>query len=278
MSDDAQAQQAKADEAAAKEAAKQAKADQKAADKAAKLAAAQAKADAKAAAKQAKDDEKAAAKQAKADEKAAAKESKEAEKEAKRAEKDAPAESPGTVSDRWERYNQLRANVRRRRTAYGLMIFLAFVTLFATLWDIVYNASDLKWPLLAIYAVLILWGVILLFSRRRHLQEVAELEAMQRTYLECDHCKGVFQFGQLRLKDRKKVGFSCPVCGDDSLLPGPESPAVERILPDAAVIETEYACRNCNEQIVVGTFGGRPRAAAFHACPSCGVAGKVAPT
>lgn len=255
MSDDAQAQQAKADKVAAKAAAKQAKADAKAAAKQAKL----------------------EAKQAKAAEKAAAKEAKAAQKEAKRDRKDAPAESAGTVSDRWERYNQLRANVRRRRVAYGLIILFAFLTLFATLWDIVYNASELKWPLLAVYAVLILWGVILLFSRRRHLQEVAELEAMQRTYLECDHCKGVFQFGQLRLKDRKKVGFSCPVCGDDSLLPGPESPAVERVLPDAAVIETEYACGNCNEQIVVGTFGGRPREAAFRACPSCGVAGKVVP-
>ncbi len=238
----------------------QSKEDRKAAKAAAKLA----KAEEKAAAKQAKLE----AKQAKADDKAAA-------KEAKEAEKDAPAESEGTVSDRWERYNQLRANVRRRRVAYGLIITFAFLDLFGTLWDIVYNASELQWPLLAVYALLILWAVILLFSRRRHLQEVAELEAMQRTYLECDHCKGVFQFGQLRLKDRKKVGFSCPLCGDDSLLPGPESPAVERVLPDAAVIETEYACGNCNEQIVVGTFGGKPREAAFRACPHCGVEGKV---
>lgn len=231
---------------------------------------------AKQAAKLAKAEEKAAAKQAKLDAKQAKADAKAAAKQAKREGKDAPAEGKGSVGDRWERYNQLRANVRRRRVGYVLIILFAFLTLFATLWDIVYNASDLKWPLLGAYVLLFVWGLIMLFSRRRHLQEVAELEAMQRTYLECDHCRSVFQFGQLRLKDRKKVGFSCPVCGDDSLLPGADAAPVERVLPDAAVVESSYACGNCNEQIVVGTFGLKPRAATFKACPNCGAAGKVA--
>lgn len=180
-----------------------------------------------------------------------------------------------SAAAKWERYNQLRANVRRRRLGYVLILVFAFVTLLATLVDIVYNDSDLKWPLLALYLILLVWGILMLFSRRRHLQEVAELESMQRTYLECDHCRNVFQFGELRLKDRKKVAFSCPVCGEDSNLPAPDAQPVERVLPDASVVESTYSCGNCREQIVVGTFGGKPKDSSFQACPSCGVAGQV---
>lgn len=247
-----------------KAAAKQAKADAKAQAKADRAAAKQVKADVKA---QAKAEKAAAKEQAKAD-KAAAKES-------KKGKPDAAAKGEPTFSEKWERYNQLHANVRRRRVGYVLIILLAIGVFLGTAWDIVYNASDFKLYFFIAYGVLFLWGLVMLFSRRRHLQEILELEAMQRTYLECEHCNSVFQFGELRLKDRKKVGFSCPVCSEDSALPAPDAIPVERVLPDAQVIETTYGCGNCNEQIVVGTFGTTPRATRFQACPSCGVTGKV---
>ncbi len=214
--------------------------------------------------------QKAADKQAKKDAKAAAKADKAAAKSGRKASKDA------TLADKWERYNQLRANVRRRRVAYGFIITLAILVFLATAWDIIFNDSAFKLYLLPAYLVLFVWGLILLFSRRRHLQEVAELEAMQRTYLECDHCKSVFQFGELRFGERKRVGFSCPVCGDESALPGPGAIPVERVLPEAPVVEATYSCGNCTEQIVVGTFGTTPAESRFRACPRCGVPGQVA--
>ncbi|MEK6976258.1 MAG: hypothetical protein AABY18_07950 [Candidatus Thermoplasmatota archaeon] len=228
----------------------------------------------KAAAKAAKQEAKLAEAEAKAQAKADKKAAKKAGKE------EAPAAAPAADADetldaKWERYNQLRANVRRRRTAYGLAILFGVLVFLATAWDIVFNESAYQWYLLPIFAAIILWEVILFFSRRRHLQEVAELEAMHRTYLECETCNSVFQFGELRFSDRKRVGFSCPVCGEDSALPGPGATPVERVLPEANVIETTYACGNCSEQIVVGTFGGTPRETRFRACPSCGERGQV---
>lgn len=252
------------------DAATQANADAKAQAKAEKAAAKQAKAEAKAQAKA----DKLAAKEAKRADKAAAKANKRAAKEQAKADTEAPAEE-ATFSEKWERYNQLRANVRRRRAGYVLIILLAIGVFLGTAWDIIYNSSDFKLYFFIAYGVLFLWGIIMLFSRRRHLQEVMELEAMQRTYLECEQCNSVFQFGELRLKDRKKVGFSCPVCSEDSALPGADAIPVERVLPEAHVIESTYGCGNCNEQIVVGTFGASPRASRFQACPSCGVTGKV---
>lgn len=220
--------------------------------------------DAPGAAEETKQERKARLKQEKADAKAQAK-----------ADREVGQEADQSLSAKWERYNQLRANVRRRRAGYVLIILLAIAVFLGTAWDIVYNASDFKLFFFAAYGVLFLWGIVMLFSRRRHLQEILELEAMHRTYLECEHCNAVFQFGELRFKDRKRVGFSCPVCSEDSALPGPDSIPVERVLPEAQVVETTYACGNCDEQIVVGTFGATPRASRFQACPSCGVSGHV---
>lgn len=214
----------------------------------------------------------AAQKQAEKDAKAQAKADKAA---AKAQARQAKSGKDATLADKWERYNQLRANVRRRRVAYGIIITLAILVFLATAADIIFNDSGLKWPLLAVYVVLFVWGLILLFSRRRHLQEVAELEAMQRTYLECGHCNSVFQFGELRFGERKRIGFSCPVCGDESALPGPGATPVERVLPEAQVVEATYNCGNCTEQIVVGTFGTAPVESRFRACPRCGVPGQV---
>lgn len=208
--------------------------------------------------------------EAKAQAKAQAKAAREAKRQA---ELEAKAQSQ---APKWERYNQLRANIRRRRIAYVVALVLGILVFLATVWDMVFNAAEFKWYLLPAFALIVLWEVILLFSRQRHLQEVAELEAMHRTYLECDACRSVFQFGALRLKDRRKVAFSCPVCNEDSLLPPPDASPVERVLPEANVQELTYACRNCNEQMVVGTFGSRPKDTSFEACPRCGVGGQVA--
>lgn len=173
------------------------------------------------------------------------------------------------------RYAQLRANVRRRRTWYGLSIFLDIVVLAATLWDIIFNDSDLKWPLLAAYVVLFIIGIIALFSMKRHLEEVNEIKALERAWLECDNCRSVFQFGSESFLSRRRVGFTCPVCGDESSLPLPGSEPVERPLPAGGLQESNYLCGNCQEDIVVGVYGAAPRGVQFRACPKCGVSGQI---
>jgi hypothetical protein len=184
-------------------------------------------------------------------------------KSAKQAERDA----------KMARYRQLRANVRRRRFFYGLFIFLAFVTLVATVWDIVLNGSDFQWFLLPVYVVLFILALLLLISRKRHLQEVNEIKALERAWMECLNCKSVFQFGSESFLSRRRVGFTCPVCGDESALPLPGAEPVERPLPTGALHEISYLCQHCKEDIVVGVYGGRPRDVDFRACPRCGEAG-----
>lgn len=174
------------------------------------------------------------------------------------------------------RYRLLRANVRRRRFFYGLFIVLAILVFAGTVWDIVYNDSDFQWYLLPAYVVLFILGLLLLISRKRHLQDLNEIKALERTWLECDHCHSLFQFGQESFQSRRRVGFTCPVCGDESALPLPGSDQVERNLPDGRLEQNNYLCGNCREDIVIATVGGRPRDVKFRACPKCGVKDRIA--
>ena len=177
--------------------------------------------------------------------------------------------------EKMARYKRLRANVRRRRVFYWLLIVLAVATLVATLWDIVFNDSDWQWFLLPVYVVLFIFAVLALLSRKRHLEEVNEIKALERTWLECDNCRSVFQFGQESFNARRRVGFTCPVCGDESALPLPGTEPVERALPSGRLEEANYLCGNCKEDIVLGVYGGRPRDVDFRACPKCGTTGQI---
>lgn len=186
------------------------------------------------------------------------------------------AEKQAERDEKLARYRQLRANVRRRRFFYGLFIFLAIGIFVATLWDIVYNGSEFQWFLLPGYVVLFVLGLLLLISRKRHLEEVNEIKALERAWLECDNCRSVFQFGSESFLSRRRVGFTCPVCGDESALPAPGAQPIERALPAGSLHEISYLCGNCKEDIVVGVYGGRPRDVDFRACPRCGESGHIA--
>lgn len=177
--------------------------------------------------------------------------------------------------EKLRRYAQLRANVRRRRGWYVAFILLALAVFLATVADIVFNDSDLKWYLLPAYVVLFILGILLLFSRKRHLQEVNEIKAIERAWLQCGTCSSVFQFGSESFLSRRRVGFTCPVCGDESALPLPGTNPVERELPPGRLEEDNYVCTSCKEDIVVGVYGGRPREVDFRACPKCGVKGQI---
>ena len=177
---------------------------------------------------------------------------------------------------RYARYKHLRANVRRRRMGYALFILFAIGVFATSIADIVI-LNDLLLPyVFAGYAVLFVLAVILLFSRGSHLEDLEELRALEKTLLQCPDCTSVFQYGQIRLHDRRKTAFSCPVCGVFSQLPDPTSPPVKALRPTGAFRELQYRCNNCNEALAIGTFGETPlHLVRFRACPNCGEKGFV---
>jgi hypothetical protein len=187
--------------------------------------------------------EKQAAKEAKVGDKQAAKDARQAERIAE-------------LEAKLARYKQLRANVRRRRFAYGLFIVLDIVVIAATVWDILYNHSDFELYVFAAYGVLFLFGLILLFSRRKHLEEVAEMARLERVVLEDPSTGELFQLGASKLPDLVGLEFSSPATGRYYRMPALDSQRVERPAPDAAAVVKPFHYEGITGE--VATFGKEP--------------------
>lgn len=180
-------------------------------------------------------------------------------------------------AERYARYQHLRANVRRRRIGYALFILFAIAVFATSIVDIVALKDVLKWTVVfPAYLVLFVLAIVFLFSRAAQARDLAELRALAKTLLQCPDCTNVFQYGQIRLADRKKTAFSCPICGVYSSLPDPNAEPVKALRPTGPFRELQYHCNNCNEALVVGTFGATPlHLVRFRACPNCGEKGFI---
>jgi len=171
------------------------------------------------------------------------------------------------------RYRELRANVRRRRAFYGITIVLAIAVFLATVWDIVFNASDLKWPLLAAYVVLFILGILALISRRRHLEEVNELAELRRVFLEDPGSGDIFEVSSSRLEALQGVEFSSPTTGAFFRVPPLDTPPVERTLPGGSPVARRFDHEGVDVEIA--TYGAPPRDVVFRR--PAGVAPPAAP-
>ncbi len=196
------------------------------------------------------------------------------------------------------RYGHLRANVHKRRTGYKWILALGFLTLAATVVDILFLDNALQLPLLAVYGVLALAAILMYFSRsiKEPKEEEPEEEAFpvdaninlrERTgtsydladvrhgVLSCPSCRQVFQLGLEHYDQRRNVLFTCPECGEAGRLPTDAKPPVVADIPVEPVHAAWYHCDHCGEDWSVGTFGHDGRVSRFEACPHCGTKDEI---
>lgn len=193
---------------------------------------------------------------------------------------DAGTQDGGAKAEGYAKYRHRRANVRRRRAAYLWIILLALATVALAFVDVAALGAKTKaieYTVYGLLAFLFLWAFIMLFSRRRPVEEEAVVaKDMERTLLQCPECKSVFQFGELHFTDNRRTAFSCPVCGAFGKLPDPQQEPVKVLRPEGDFKELHYHCTNCNEDLAVGTFGDTPlHLVRFRACPHCGEKGHI---
>lgn len=173
----------------------------------------------------------------------------------------------------YARYRHLKANVKRRRTLYVLLIVLSVVTLGFAAVDILFLGSAAKFAVLGAFVVEIIWAILMLISTHRGREELAEIDRLQRTLLQCPDCKNVFQYGEIHFDDHQKAAFTCPVCGAYGALPDPGAAPVKAVVPEGDLKVKHYVCTNCKEEIEVGTYGDQPLYdVRFRSCPRCGQA------
>lgn len=209
------------------------------------------------------DAEKHQKKATKAQAQAEKKEAKERKKTAKKA--GAPKEAG------LEKYQHLRADVPKRRKAYGWFIALAILVFIVSLVDILFLDQLLFWGVIAAYAILIVWAFFLLFSRRGE-ERMRQATATDRDYLRCGTCRHVFAFDMQHLHDpRKPVVFTCPECGTPGRLPDTEKGAAPAAIPGGGSFGPRFLCENCGERWSVSALGHDPKSDVhFEACPHCG--------
>ena len=158
---------------------------------------------------------------------------------------------------RLARYRTLRANVRRRRAAYVLLLLLAIAVLAATVWDMVFNAADLKWLLLPGYPVPVVLGVLALVSRRRHLEEVNELAELRRVFLEDPGSGDIFELTSSRLEALQGAELSSPTTGEFFRVPPLDTPPLERAFPTEPPVSRRFDHDGID--VEVATYGRTPR-------------------
>ncbi|MES2153804.1 MAG: hypothetical protein V4510_01570 [bacterium] len=211
-----------------------------------------------------------------------------------------PGQTKTTEKTTTTKHSHLRANVKRRRGLYALIIFLALVAIAVAIVDILVLRGDkdpatlassdrtIEYAVYGILALLFIWAIILFLSRRSGDEQttvetttetVEEMRArleLERSLMQCPDCKSVFQFGEAHFRDNKRTAFSCPVCGVYSRLPDPAMEPVKVLRPEGEFKELQYHCTNCDEDLAVGTFGETPlHLVRFRACPSCGERGFI---
>lgn len=186
-----------------------------------------------------------------------------------------------------EPHEHLRANPGKRKGAFAMFLVLAFVLVGAAVADILFLDSVLKWGVLGLFALLLVWGLFLLFSRRIRTSRAAyssvdthqwEDEAgwTDRALLRCPDCQNIFEYSEDHLDDRRDSAFSCPVCGRYSHLPKSDAEPVRAPVPEGDAQEVAYVCMECHERIRIGTFGEDPHyESTFRTCPHCGVRNAV---
>jgi uncharacterized membrane protein YhaH (DUF805 family) len=193
---------------------------------------------------------------------------------------------------KYAKYQHLRANVRRRRQAYGWFIVLAILVFIASIVDILFfreetwNADKVavagtelglvETIVYALYAVLFVWGIFLLISRRRHKAELAAIADLERQLFACPDCNAIMELG-LAKPGEKTVAMSCPNCGRFNRFNPDTKQVWHAEAPAGRPREIRMECSKCEEEIGVGMYGRNPGPVQFRACPHCGSTGTVQP-
>lgn len=181
---------------------------------------------------------------------------------------------------RWDaRYGHLRANVPLRRTGYGWFMVLAVLVFIVSVIDIVYLDEVLYYGVLGAYALLLIWALLLLASRKRKSGDddemlefqLADEMSLKEEYLRCPECRHIFEFDMEHRDGRKGVNLSCPECGYIGRLPPADRERVAAAVPGGEADGPTFVCDACGEHWLVGTIGHKPKHdVQFSACPNCG--------
>jgi len=98
------------------------------------------------------------------------------------------------------------------RLPYGIIFIWACIIFFFTLWDIFYQ-KEWQQELLAVYGILLILAVVLIFLRSVHKIDETASEEEQMVYYQCPSCQEIFSISKSQRDAEEFFTLTCPDCG-----------------------------------------------------------------
>ncbi len=164
-----------------------------------------------------------------------------------------------------------------RKLLFLVIILLSIVILFSSMFDIVYGNEWLQ-TILAIYAVLIIFTIVLLFLKPT--EKIVEsgdiVEEFEKTlkgklyHFKCPNCNGIFAIKKSKRNNKKPFTLTCPDCGTVGKISSSPSIVVEEI-PEQKSENIKFKCKSCGERVSIWAEGTDLfRNIQVYSCPYCG--------
>ena len=164
-----------------------------------------------------------------------------------------------------------------RKLLFLVIILLSIVVLFSSLFDIVYGNEWLQ-TILAIYAVLIIFTIVLLFlSPTKKIAESKDIvEEFEKTlegklyHFKCPNCQGIFAIKKSSRNNKKPFTLTCPDCGTIGKISSSPPVVIEEI-PKQKSENIKFKCKNCGEKVSIWAEGtDLVQDIQIYSCPYCG--------
>lgn len=186
--------------------------------------------------------------------------------------------------------------IRTRYTLFKGIIALAVVTFLVSLYDIFARDSEWFFIVMAVYAVLALFALVLYIGHKPRLEGeptpvepvpvvpdqdvVAEVEPARPLAVEgphhfrCPFCSNIFALELTHLQKKYELRMDCPFCANTIRIPARPKLAPGLPIQMDAVSPPEQAvfvCFNCGEMLRYSAPGQRAEDhARVRSCPHCG--------
>jgi len=151
------------------------------------------------------------------------------------------------------------------------------MTLFLSIFDILYGKDWLQ-IILALYAVLIIFAIFLLFIKPAKKSEESEgiVEEFEKTlegklyHFKCPECNGIFAIKKSKNNDKKPFTLTCPDCGNVGKISANPAVVVEKI-PKHKSENIKFKCKSCGERVSIWAEGADlVQNVEIYSCPYCG--------
>lgn len=165
----------------------------------------------------------------------------------------------------------------KRKIIFMILVILSIVILISSLFDVFNEGQDVQ-IVLTIYAVLIIFAIMLLFfyPTKKIIGSKDIVEEFEKSlegklyHFKCPNCNGIFAIKKSKENNKKPFALTCPDCGTVGKISSSPTVIVEEI-PKQKSENIKFKCKSCGERVSVWAEGAELyQNIQINSCPYCG--------